>query len=283
MFTNSGKVFRTKAYGIRQYSRNSKGLPITNFLEGLTKEDQINVILPLRNDKHKFNYLMFITKNGTIKRTKIDLFDSVNRNGKIAIKLRDDDSLVAVIPTTGEETVFISTQSGKVIRIDENIVRPLSRAATGVKGIKLDYADFVVAAVSSFGIDKITTISTKGSFKKTATDEYRITGRNGKGIKVMNLNEKTGTFKALLPTRETDLILIISTDGNLIKTKVSDIPTHSRSAAGVRGIRLEDNQEIVAVALEYRKHGLELEDFESDDVIENNQVVENAHQEEVNS
>jgi len=275
MFTNSGKVFRTKAYNIRQYSRNSKGLPITNFLQGLTKDDVITTILPLRNDKQKFKYLLFVTKNGTIKKVDISLFDSINRNGKIAINLRDDDSLVAVMPTSGDETLFISTQAGKVIRINENIVRASSRTAMGVKGIKLDYADFVVAATTSFGIDKITTISSRGSFKKTSIDQYRVSGRNGKGIKVMNLNEKTGNFKALLSTRETDLLLIISTDGNLIKTKVSDIPTLSRSAAGVRGIRLEDNQEIAAVTLEYRKHGLELEDFEEDiDVAVENLAIE---------
>jgi DNA gyrase subunit A len=283
MFTNSGKVFRTKAYNIRQYSRTSKGLPITNFLEGLTKDDKITTILSIRNDKDKFRYLLFVTKYGIIKKTDITLFDSINRNGKIAINLRDDDELVAVIPTTGEETVFLSTASGKVIRIDENIVRPLSRTATGVKGIKLDYADEVVAAISSYGINELTTISSKGNFKKSAIDEYRISGRNGKGVKVMNLNEKTGNFKALLPTRETDYILIISTDGNLIKTRVKDIPLLSRTAAGVRGIRLGQDQEIAAVTLEYRKHGLEATDDEGLETeptlaVNEDQMTVNLHQ-----
>jgi len=283
MFTNSGKVFRTKAYNIRQYSRTSKGLPITNFLEGLTKDDKITTILSIRNDKDKFRYLLFVTKYGIIKKTDITLFDSINRNGKIAINLRDDDELVAVLPTTGEETVFLSTASGKVIRIDENIVRPLSRTATGVKGIKLDYADEVVAAISSYGINELTTISSKGNFKKSAIDEYRISGRNGKGVKVMNLNEKTGNFKALLPTRETDYILIISTDGNLIKTRVKDIPLLSRTAAGVRGIRLGQDQEIAAVTLEYRKHGLEATDDEGLEteptlVVNEDQMTVNLHQ-----
>jgi len=283
MFTNSGKVFRTKAYNIRQYSRTSKGLPITNFLEGLTKDDKITTILSIRNDKDKFRYLLFVTKHGIIKKTDISLFDSINRNGKIAINLRDDDELVAVLPTTGEETIFLSTASGKVIRIDENIVRPLSRTATGVKGIKLDYADEVVAAISSYGINELTTISSKGNFKKSAIDEYRISGRNGKGVKVMNLNEKTGNFKALLPTRETDYILIISTDGNLIKTRVKDIPLLSRTAAGVRGIRLGQDQEIAAVTLEYRKHGLEATDDEgmandSTLAVTDDQMTVNLHQ-----
>ncbi|KAF5295850.1 hypothetical protein FQA39_LY13023 [Lamprigera yunnana] len=257
-------VVVTKAYNIRQYSRTARGLPIINFLNGLTNEDKITAILPLRNTKEKFQFLTFITEKGMIKRTPINLFDSINQNGKIAIGLKENDQLVTVMPTTGEETIFIANKSGKVIRIQENIVRPLSRTASGVKAIKLDTNDIVVGAATSFGIEAITTISSKGSFKKTSIDEYRISGRNGKGIKVMNINEKTGKFSSIIAARETDLICIISSDGNLIKTKVSDIPTLGRSAAGVRGIRLADGHEIKAVTLEYRKHGEEHEEFEEE-------------------
>ncbi|WP_420855367.1 DNA gyrase subunit A [Williamsoniiplasma lucivorax] len=263
-FTNSGKVFRTKAYNIRQYSRSTRGLPIVNFLNGLTKEDKITAILPLKNAKAKMNYLTFITEKGMIKRTDISMFDRINQNGKIAINLRENDQLVTVIPTTGEDTVMIANRSGKVIRIDEKIVRPLSRAAAGVRGIKLEPDDHVVGAVSSFGVENVTTISSKGSFKKTSLDEYRISGRNGKGIKVMNINEKTGKFSSIIAARETDLICIISSDGNLIKVKVADIPNLGRSAAGVRGIRLSGDNEINAVTLQYRKNGEENFDFEED-------------------
>ncbi|ATZ21218.1 DNA gyrase subunit A [Mesoplasma tabanidae] len=263
-FTNSGKVFRTKAYNIRQYSRTARGLPIVNFLNGLTGGDKITAILPLRNVKEKMNYLTFITEKGMIKKTDISLFDNINKNGKIAINLKEDDQLVTVFATTGEDTIFVANKSGKVIRIQENIVRPLSRTASGVKAIKLDEKDVVVGAVSSFGIENITTISSKGSFKKTNIDEYRISGRNGKGIKVMNLNEKTGDFKSIIAARETDLVCIISTDGNLIKTKASDIPVLGRAAAGVRGIRLSEGNKIQAVMLEYRKHGEENQEFEED-------------------
>ncbi|WP_031542370.1 DNA gyrase subunit A [Mesoplasma photuris] len=263
-FTNSGKVFRTKAYNIRQYSRTARGLPIVNFLNGLTNEDKITAILPLRNTKEKFKYLTFITQKGMIKRTDITMFDSINQNGKIAIGLKDGDQLVSVMPTTGEDTIFIANKTGKVIRISEDIVRPLSRTASGVKGIKVEGDDVVVGAVTSFGIENITTISSKGNFKKTAISEYRISGRNGKGIKVMNLNEKTGDFNSIIAARETDLIMIISSDGNLIKTRVSDIPLLSRSAAGVRGIRLSGDNQIQTVTLEYRKNGEENQEFEEE-------------------
>lgn len=263
-FTNSGKVFRTKAYNIRQYSRTARGLPIINFLNGLTHQDKITAILPLRNTKEKMNYLTFITEKGMIKKTNIKLFDNINKNGKIAINLKNDDQLATVFATTGEDTIFVANKSGKVIRIQENIVRPLSRTASGVKAIKLDVGDVVVGAVSSFGIENITTISAKGSFKKTNINEYRISGRNGKGIKVMNINEKTGKFKSIIAARETDLICIISTDGNLIKIKVSDIPILGRAASGVRGIRLSQNNKIQSVLLQYRKHGEENIDFEED-------------------
>ncbi|ATG97702.1 DNA gyrase subunit A [Mesoplasma lactucae] len=262
MFTDTGKVFRTKAYGIRQYSRTNKGIPVVNFLDGLTKDDTITAILPIRNDKGKFKYLNFVTRDGIIKKTDIENFDRVNKNGKIAINLKDDDRLVSVLPTTGEETIFIATKDGKVIRIDESKIRPLSRTATGVKGIKLEEGDAVVGATTSFGVDEITTISSKGNFKKTKISEYRISGRNAKGVKVMNLHD--GDFKAILGTRESDLLLIISSDGNLIKTRVSDVPTLSRTAAGVRGIRLAGKDVITSVSLEYRKHGEENQDFEED-------------------
>lgn len=260
MFTDSGKVFRVKAYQVQQYSRNSKGIPALNFLPGLTKEDKITAILPLRNNKEKFKYLVFVTEKGTIKKTEIENFNRVNQNGKIAISLKEGDRLITVLPTTGEETIFIATTLGKVIRIDERIVRSLSRTATGVKGIKLEEHDEVVGATTSFGTDEIITISSKGNFKKTKINQYRISGRNGKGVKVMDLNE--GKFSGLLAARETDLLLIISSDGNLIKTKVSAIPTLSRTARGVKGINLGSNQEISAVALEYNKHGLEDLDYE---------------------
>ncbi|PPE04794.1 DNA gyrase subunit A [Entomoplasma ellychniae] len=263
-FTNSGKVFRTKAYNIRQYSRTARGLPIINFLNGLTNEDKITAILPLRNVKEKMKYLTFITEKGMIKKTDIKLFDSINKNGKIAINLKEQDQLVTVFATTGEDTVFVANKSGKVIRIQEKIVRPLSRTASGVKVIKLDKEDVVVGAVSSFGVENITTISAKGSFKKTKIEEYRISGRNGKGVKVMNINVKTGEFKSIIAARETDLICIISTDGNLIKTKVSDIPVLGRSASGVRGIKLSEKNKIKSVLLQYRKHGEENIDFEED-------------------
>ena len=262
MFTDSGKVFRVKAYQVQQYSRNSKGIPALNFLPGLTKEDKITAILPFRNNKQKFKYLVFITEKGTIKKTEIENFDRVNQNGKIAISLKNADRLITVLPTTGEETIFIATTLGKVIRIDERIVRPLSRTASGVKGIKIEDGDAVVGATTSFGTDEIITISSKGNFKKTKLDAYRISGRNGKGVKVMNLNE--GKFSGLLAARETDLLLIISSDGNLIKTKVSAIPTLSRTAGGVKGINLGLDQEISAVALEYNKHGLEDLDYDEE-------------------
>lgn len=278
-FTNSGKVFRTKGYNIRKYSRTNRGLPIINFLNGLTKDDVITTILPLRNDKKKFRFLTFITEQGMIKRTAIEMFDNINQNGKIAITLKENDQLVSVLLTTGEDTIFLANHSGKVIRIDENIVRPLSRTASGVKGIKIDENDFVVGGTTSFKIDYVTTLSSKGSFKKTSLNEYRISGRNNKGVKVMNINEKTGKFSSILGARDTDFIIIISSDGNLIKVRSTDIPVLGRSASGVRGIKLTTNNEIQAVTLEYRKNELENEEFGS---YENDTITDSQIQDEIN-
>ncbi|UWD35040.1 DNA gyrase subunit A [Mycoplasma cottewii] len=264
-FTNSGKVFRTKMYNIRQYSRTARGLPIVNFLNDLSPEDKITAILCFRNTKNKFEYLTFVTQNGMIKRTKVSEFENINRNGKKAITLRDDDQLVSVFATTGKDTIFVANESGKVIRVQEDKIRAMSRTGSGVKSIKLEDNDVVVGAVSSFKLSHITTVSSKGIFKKSLVDDYRISNRNTKGMKVMNLNEKTGKFKALIPARETDLIVIVSSDGNIIKTKVSNIPTLSRTATGVKGIRLDDGQEISAITLEYIKHPDDLKDFEDEE------------------
>ncbi|SYV94673.1 DNA gyrase subunit A [Mycoplasma putrefaciens] len=252
-------------YNIRQYSRTSRGLPIVNFLNDLTAEDKITAILCLRNTKQKFNYLTFVTQNGMIKRTKIAEFDNINRNGKKAITLKENDQLVSVFVTTGQDSVFVANQSGKVIRVQEDKIRSMSRTGAGVKSIKLEDNDVVVGAVSSFKLTHITTVSSKGIFKKTSVDDYRISNRNTKGIKVMNLNDKTGKFKALIPARESDLIVIVSSDGNIIKTKVSSIPTLSRTATGVKAIRLDEGQEIKAITLEYRKNQQDFDDFEDEE------------------
>lgn len=260
-FTDSGKVYRTKGYKIRPYNRTNKGMPIINFLSGLDKNDKITSILPLRNKKNKFEYLTFVTANGMIKRTPLNQFDLVNRSGKIAIRLQPDDYLVSVLPTTNDLTLFVATHSGKVIRIDETKIRSKSRTAGGVRAIKLDPKDYVTGGASSYGISHITTISSKGNFKKTPIDAYRIAGRNGKGVKVMNLSSKTGKFAAIIAARDTDLFLIISNDGNLIKVKASDVPILGRTASGVRGIRLPEASRIQAVTLEYNKNN---EDFEEE-------------------
>ncbi|AXK50680.1 DNA gyrase subunit A [Spiroplasma alleghenense] len=252
-FTDTGKVYKIKAYNVAQFSRTARGLPIINYIN-ITKDEKVTSILAFRDKKRKHEFLTFVTKNGIVKKTPIDEFDSINQSGKIAIKLKDGDELISVIPSNGKNDLIIGTSRGKVTRISEENVNTLSRNSFGVKGISLDKQDFVIGSCSNFGSDLISTISEKGSAKKTKVEEYKILGRNSKGVKAMNLGEKTGGLRSIISIRESDTIVMISSKGNLIKIPVTELPLLSRNTQGVKGFRLNDDEIITAVTLEWTKN-----------------------------
>ncbi|AHI53416.1 DNA gyrase subunit A [Spiroplasma sabaudiense Ar-1343] len=253
LFTDKGKVYRIKAYNVTQFSRTSRGLPIINYIN-ITKDETVTSILPFRDRKNKYKFLTFVTKGGIVKRTPIEEFALINQSGKITIKLKENDELISVIPTNGENDLIIGTYKGKVTRISEDNINILSRSSFGVKGISLDKEDFVIGSCTNFNSNLISTISDRGSAKKTSVSEYKILGRNSKGVKAMNLNEKTGFFKSILSIRETDTIVMISSKGNLIKIPVSELPLLSRNTQGVKGFRLNNDEVITAVTLEWQKN-----------------------------
>ncbi|WP_339029965.1 DNA topoisomerase (ATP-hydrolyzing) subunit A [Spiroplasma endosymbiont of Cantharis nigra] len=251
-FTDEGKVYRIKAYNITQFSRNARGVPVINFI-GINSSEKVTSILPLKNKKNIFKYLLFVTRKGVVKKVEIEEFNRINNFGKIAINLDEEDKLVSVIPTIGGTEILIASLNGKIIKVNENNFRPMSRSSRGVKGMGLDKNDFVVSSCSSYKNESVATISEKGIVKKTLISEYNIFGRGAKGVLGMKLSDKTGKFKSLLAIRETDEILMISSKGKIIKIGAQDINLQSRNSAGVIGFNLEEDETITSTTLEWNK------------------------------
>ncbi|QGS51371.1 DNA gyrase subunit A [Spiroplasma tabanidicola] len=251
-FSNEGKVYKIKGYNITQFTRTSRGLPIINFI-GINSSEKITTILSFKNKEKKFKYLIFVTKKGTIKKVPIEEFDRINNYGKIAIILNKGDELISVVPSSGLNEVLIASKKGKILKIDENDVRPISRSSVGVKGITLDNDDEVTKAITNYKNDIIATISETGILKKTLISEYNIFGRGSKGIAGMKLNEKTGKFKSMHAIRDSDDLIMISSKGKIIKIEAKDINLQSRNSIGVIGFGLEDGEYITATTVEYKK------------------------------
>lgn len=251
-FSNEGKVYKTKGYNITQFSRTARGLPIINFI-GINTSEKVTTILCLKNNKSKYKFLVFVTKNGVVKRVPVDLFDKINNFGKIAIILDKGDQLVSVVATSGTNNILIASQKGKIIRVSENDFRPMSRSSRGVKGMSLDKDDVVMTAVTDYGNDSIATISELGIMKKTLISEYTSLGRGAKGVVGMKLNDKTGKFKSILAVRDSDKILMVSSKGKIIKINAKDINLQSRNSIGVIGFDLDDGEYITATSLEWSK------------------------------
>ncbi len=276
-FSNKGKVYRMKGYEVPEYSRQSKGLPIINLLP-LDKEERINSVIMLDATEHNYKYLMFATRKGVVKRTAIEEFDNIRNNGKIAISLRDDDDLISVRKTTGENEFVIGASNGRMVRFNENDVRVMGRTASGVRGIDLGDAEVVGAEVVSDN-EEILIVTEKGYGKKTLVDEYRLTKRGSKGVKALNVTEKNGmlvSLKAINVEDEMDL-MIITDSGIIMRMKTAQISTLKRATQGVRLIHLRDDQKVATIALVEKEK-------EDEDVMENaadESVVSSPTSEEV--
>ncbi|KAJ3620920.1 hypothetical protein Zmor_008644 [Zophobas morio] len=247
-FSDKGKVYRTKAYNIPTFSRTARGLPIINFI-GINTDEKITTIISLKSNSEKFKYLFFVTKNGIIKKTSIDEYKLINNQGKVAINLDENDLLVSVIPTTGNDHILIGTVDGRISKMTETEIRPMSRSSRGVIGIVLKNDDEVTNACSDYGTTLVTTLSENGIIKKSETKEYTIYKRGSIGVLGMKLNEKTGKFASLLPIRDTDSIFIVSSLGRAIRFDVDGVKTQSRVSVGVKAFELEENEVVTAAAL----------------------------------
>lgn len=247
--TNRGRVYKLNAYEIPEGKRTSKGTAIVNLLQ-LNPGEKIARIITFNPDsvKDDYKYLLMVTKNGIVKKTPIDEFKNINKSGIIAIGLKDGDELIGVKMTDGDEEIMLVTQNAMSIKFDEKDIRPMGRTATGVKGITLSKDDMVVSMdLASEGSDLLV-VSEKGYGKRTDLEEYRIQMRAGKGIKTYNINAKTGKLIGATIVNEDDEMMMINSDGVLIRIRVNEISIFGRITSGVKLMRTDEEVEVVSIA-----------------------------------
>jgi DNA gyrase subunit A len=243
-FSSLGKVYTIKAYEVPEAQKQAKGRAMVNLLQ-IDNNERITTIIPLSSGAE--GNLMMATKQGLIKKTPVSEFASIRKGGKIAIKLNEGDELVGVYLTSGKDEVIIASSTGKCIRFSETTVRSMGRDTLGVKSMSIDEGEYIVdMAVLKEGHDMLT-ISENGYGKRSDADDYRLQGRNGKGIKAGIFNEVTGGLVALKQVREDDDIMMIADDGVLIRVKASEISKIGRNTKGVRIMKIKEGSKIVAV------------------------------------
>ena len=247
--TNKGRVYRLKGYEIPEYGRTAKGLPIVNLLK-LDDGETIQTVINAKSDEaSENNHLVFVTRQGLVKRTKEAEFKNIRQNGLIALKLREGDELINVFLTTGNEEIVIGTKFGYSVRFKENTIRSMSRMAAGVKGVTLRDGDQVVGAAAITEDQEVLIITEKGYGKRTSATEYPTKGRGGKGIKTANITEKNGNLAGIVTVSGDEDIMVITDTGVIIRTAVANISQTGRATQGVKVMRLDDSARIVTFAL----------------------------------
>ena len=247
--TNKGRVYRLKGYEIPEYGRTAKGLPIVNLLK-LDEGETIQTVINAKSDEaSENNHLVFVTRQGLVKRTKEAEFKNIRQNGLIALKLREGDELINVFLTTGNEEIVIGTKFGYSVRFKEDTIRSMSRMAAGVKGVTLRDGDQVVGAAAITEDQEVLIITEKGYGKRTSATEYPTKGRGGKGIKTANITEKNGNLAGIVTVSGDEDIMVITDTGVIIRTAVANISQTGRATQGVKVMRLDDSARIVTFAL----------------------------------
>ena len=245
-FTNKGKVYRIKGYEIPLFSRQSKGLPIVNLLP-LEKEEVVTTMLKIDREENS-KYIVFCTQNGLVKRTNIKEFNSIRKNGKIAITLKDDDELIAARKTDETKEVLIASTNGRMIRFNEEEIRIMGRTASGVKGITVVDGKCVGCEIANEG-QQILVVTEKGYGKRTSIDEYRMTHRGSKGVKALNITDKNGNIVSFKVVEGNEDLVIVTDNGIIIRLPLEQVSTTGRVAQGVKLINLKENQKVSTVTL----------------------------------
>ena len=247
--TNKGRVYRLKGYEIPEYGRTAKGLPIVNLLK-LNEGETIQTVINAKSDEGSDNnHLVFVTRQGLVKRTKEAEFKNIRQNGLIALKLREGDELINVFLTTGNEEIIIGTKFGYSVRFKEDTIRSMSRMAAGVKGVTLRDGDQVVGAAAITEDQEVLIVTEKGYGKRTSATEYPTKGRGGKGIKTANITDKNGNLAGIVTVSGDEDIMVITDTGVIIRTAVANISQTGRATQGVKVMRLDDTARIVTFAL----------------------------------
>lgn len=248
-FTNKGKVYRLRGYEIPEFSRQSKGLPIVNLLQ-IDKDELINSVIKIKRDEISVDddNLLFVTKSGLVKRTSISEFENIRQSGKICITLKENDELIAVRKTTGNNFVLLCSSNGRMVKFNEKDVRIMGRTASGVKGIELDDSSCIGAEIASDD-DVVLIVTKKGYGKQTNVREFRETKRGSKGVKALNVTEKNGDIASFKITRSNADIVIITDAGMVMRMPLDQISVLGRVTQGVRLINLKDNQSVATISL----------------------------------
>lgn len=246
-FTNKGKVYRLKAFEVPEASRQAKGTSAVNLIS-IDKDEEITALIPIK-EFSKGSYLVMGTRKGIIKKTNLEGFVNVRSNGLIAINLQEDDELIGVRLTDGNQEVILGTCNGMAIRFSEKDIRSMGRNARGVKGISLNKGDIVVCmALIEDENDDLLVVTSKGFGKRTPLSEYRMQSRGGKGIKNIHLTDKTGVVIGIRTVRNDDEILLISEEGIIIRLEVAGISVIGRNTQGVTLMRLGEEDKVIGIA-----------------------------------
>ena len=248
-FTDMGKVYKMKGYEVPEASRTAKGTPVINFLN-LNSGEKVSAVIPVKEFSQD-NYLVMITRSGTIKKTPMSEFDSIRKNGLIAINLKDGDKLISVSQSNGDENIYVITKLGKAIAFNENDVRSMGRNAAGVRAINLDYGDEVVSMELDIdGTREMLVVSENGFGKRTSLDEYRLQIRGGKGIATYDKSKfsKTGTLVGGMLVRDENEVMLINSNGVIIRIRAEEISKSGRTTQGVKIMKVEEDSHIVSLA-----------------------------------
>ena len=250
-FTNSGKIYHSKGYEIPEYGRSAKGIPIINLL-GIDNDERVQAVVHIKRNQEKTSslakYLFFVTRLGTVKRTKLEEFQNIRKNGLRAITLKADDSLDNVLLTDGQQNILIGTHLGYAVTFKETEVRVMGRTAAGVRGIRLRDQDYVVGSDILAAQSEVLVISEQGYGKRTAASEYPIKGRGGKGIKTANITAKNGPLAGITTVKGDEDIMVITSNGVMIRFEVAKVSQTKRATMGVRLIKINATEQVSTMA-----------------------------------
>ncbi|WP_314850971.1 DNA gyrase subunit A [uncultured Solobacterium sp.] len=277
VFTDKGKVYRIKGYNVPEFSRTSKGIPAINLIS-MEKTENIRALVPYSKD-HDSKFLFFVTKQGIIKRTTFDEYENINKNGKIAIKLNEDDELAFVRSTDGNAEIIIAGSNGKAVRFQENTVRPLGRTARGVKGFNVD-GGYVIGLATNLEGEYILTITENGFGKKSALADYRMTRRGARGVKTVNVTEKSGKLVCMRAVRGDEDCMIMTAGGIVIRISLNQVSVYSRSAQGVKVINVKDDI-VSSVAILEPEEDSEVVDISHNEVLDEGVFEETPDDEDI--
>lgn len=279
-FTQKGKCYWLKVYEIPEGTKNSKGRAIQNLLN-IDSDDKVNAFIRVKglDDKEYINshYLIFGTKNGVIKKTVLEAYSRPRQNGVNAITIREEDQVIQVRLTDGKSEVIMANRNGRAIRFPEEKVRVMGRTATGVRGMTLDEdkTDEVIGmiCVEPDGKDHILVVSQQGYGKRSDLEDYRVTNRGGKGVKTINVTDKTGKLVSIKAVNDENDLMIINKSGITIRTKVADLRVMGRATQGVRIINLEKRNDEIASVCKVQSQDEEVEEVLNDEVIVDNKAT----------